>query len=152
MKKLRLKKISYLRVLVAAIVFAVVSYIVHFVGALIEMPYYLIEEYFPVWSKVMMPAAGPPPMSFHVYSILFGFVSALMFVLVYAFIKQGIPSRSRMSRGMVYGVLVFMLASIPSFLSMYLLINLPLMLLVSWTIQGLVIFLLGGIITAYIVK
>lgn len=147
-----MKKISCLRVLIAAIVYTIVAQIIHTIGAFFEMSYYIIPEYFPVWSKVMMPAAGPPPMSFYVYSLSFGFVSALMFALVYAFVKQGLPDKSRASRGLIFGVLVFMVAGIPSFLTTYLLINLPLMLLVSWAVQSLVIYLIMGVVTAYIIK
>lgn len=147
-----MRKISYWRVIVAAIVYTIVAQIIHTIGAFLEMGYYYIEEYFPVWSKIMMPTAGPPPMSFYVYSISFAFVSGLMFALVYAFIKHGLPNKSIVNRGLIYGVLVFMVAGIPCLLAMYLLINLPLMLLVSWAVQDLVIYLLMGVITAYIVR
>ena len=68
------------RIFVAGIVFAVISVIIHNLGALVDMPVYQNPAYFNLWSKLMMSNAGPPPISF----MLLSFVSNLVFGLIFA--------------------------------------------------------------------
>ena len=99
----------------------------------------------------MMPAAGPPPLSFMLYSLLFSFIAGVLFSLVYATIKTGVPASNNTKKGLFYGLLVFLVAGVPGALSMYLLINLPSMLIVFWTLENFVIYLVNGLITAKII-
>jgi len=98
----------------------------------------------------MMPAAGPPPVSFTMYSIAFGLIGGILISLVYGVIKGGIPGNTLAKKGLVYGLLLFLVAGIPGSLAMFLLINLPVMLILLWAIEGLIIYLLGGMIIAKI--
>ena len=146
-----MKKISVNRILLTGLVFAIVAQILNTVGAFLTMSYYLIPQYFPVWSRLMMPTAGPPPMSFYFLSLLFGFVAGTLFALVYTLIKGSLP-KPLWLRGIYYGLLVFLVGGIPGYLSMMLLINLPFGLIAFWAFEGLVIYLINGIITAAINK
>ncbi len=98
----------------------------------------------------MMPTAGPPPASFYLYSILFSIIAGILFAFVYVVIREGIPGKSILEKGLTYGLLVFFVGGIPGYLATYLLINLPTMLIFYWSIEGLVIDLLGGVIIAWI--
>lgn len=140
------------RVFISGILFAVIGQIVHTLGAFAGMKYYLIPDYFPVWSKVMMPAAGPPPASFYAYSILFGLIVGMLFALVYSVIRNSVPGLTTAKKGIVYGLLVFLIAGFPTSLSLYLLINLPTALIVMWAAEGLIVNLLGGIVIAWLNK
>jgi len=131
--------------ILAAIVFAIIAQIVYFIGAIIDMPYYLMQDYFSVWSKVMMPAAGPPPMTFFAFSIAFNFIAGLIFAGVYERIKS-------LLKGIQFGLALFLVSTVPGMFSTYLTINLPAMLIASWAVQGLVIFLLMGIAFEKILK
>lgn len=146
------KKTNYIGILIAAIIYVVIAEIVHVADTFLTMNFYLMPQYFSVWSKVMMPNAGPPPMSFYVYSILFAFITGLIFAYIYNLIKNSVPGKKELQKGICYGIILFLINGIPGFLSLYLLINLPFVLIVSWMIENFVIFLIGGIVIAYLVK
>ena len=145
-------KIGVWKVLLAGFVFMIISQIVHTIGSFLTMDYYTNPEYFSVWSKVMMPTAGPPPASFYYYSIMFVFINGVLLSLVYAYIKEGIPFKAWYKKGLMYGIILFLVEGISGTLGLYLLVNLPLMLLVHWAIQSLIIELLGGIAIAWFNK
>ncbi|MGB9719314.1 MAG: hypothetical protein ACPL06_01825 [Candidatus Anstonellales archaeon] len=146
-----LKNVPWTKVFIAAILFMVVGKIIYTLEAFFTMNYYLDANYFAVWSKVMMPTVGPPPPSFHFYTVLFGFITGFLFAMVYAMVRKAIPYEGMM-KGATYGVLVFLVAGIPGALSTYLLINLPTGLIVWWMFSRLLVDLIGGALTAKIVR
>lgn len=106
--------------------------------------------YFHVWSKLMMPAEGPPPMSFFYYSVIFGIITGILIACVYAIVR-GVPGGG-IKRGLVYGFLMFLVTGVPSSLSLYLLVNLPSALIVYWGFENLVTYLLGGAVFGRLIK
>jgi len=48
--------------------------------------------------------------------------------------------------------MIFLIAGIPSILSMYLLINLPRGLLATWTITTLILYLIGDVLATKLMK
>ena len=146
-----------LKLLFAAILFTVISEVIHTAESFFTMSFYLDSNYFAVWSKIMMPTAGPPPTSFYVYSIVFTFISDLIFAFIFSKVKDVkvesvIKANVWWKNGTRYGIAVWLLASIPWTLTTYLLINLPSMLLVYWAISGLLVYILAGIAMAKILK
>ena len=141
-----------LKIIGAAICFEIIAQIVRTVGAILEMSYYTDPNYFSVWSKVMMPAAGPPPPSFYVYSIVFGLIGALIYGWLYDVLKGSVPGKGIWDKGLWYGAILFLIGGLPGALATYLIINLPLMLIVYWAIENLIIDLIGGIVIEAIVK
>ncbi|HUW68331.1 MAG TPA: hypothetical protein VMW20_09890 [Candidatus Nanoarchaeia archaeon] len=95
----------------------------------------------------MMPAMGPPPMSFYIISMLSAFVFALIFVSVYDIFETSVPGKTWKKKGMYYGLIVFLLTG-QSYVTMSYLINLPGMLLLEWAFEGLILSLLAGLVTA----
>jgi len=152
MKKINLFKWKFWKVLASAIIFAAISYIVRLAEAMMTMDFYIDPNYFAVWSKLMMPAAGPPPAEFAYASIGFALVTGLILAYVYTIVKTIVPAKHFIRRGLQYGFVIFLVAGIPTGLTMYLLINLPGMLLLYWTISSLIIYLLGGIVFAKLLK
>jgi len=153
---------SWARIIVAGILFVIVSQIIHSVEAYATLDFYMDPTYCQVeaetgnvgvcvWSKIMMPTAGPPPNEFYYYSIVFGVITGIIYAVVYAMIKKSVLGKTIVKQGIYFGFFLFLLG-IPHFLSMYLLINLSTMLLVYWTISGLIVNLIGGVVIAYIVK
>jgi len=138
-------KVNWRTTIIAAVVFTAIAQIVHSLGAFIGMDYYLKEAFFPVWSKLMMPTAGPPPLSFTLYSLLFGFISALIYAYIYNWVKGCLRGKSWVEKGLCFGLGLFFVGHVPGYLSMILLINLPLGLICLWAIEGLLISLIGGI-------
>jgi len=145
-------KINLPMLIAVAVLYAIVGEMIMTLGAMADMNYYLDANYFPVWSKIMMPAAGPPPATFMYTGIVFQLVTGFLFALVYNVIKGAVPGKGWKNNGLMYGFLVFLVAGIPTTLMLILLINLPLGLLLSWMLQSLVVYLLMGLVTAKIVK
>lgn len=132
-----------------SIIFGIISFIVHTIGAIAEMPYYLEEAYFPVWSSLMMPGPGTPGAEFFIASLIFSIIGGFLFGLVYALLKSGIPGKRK---GLTYGFLIFLVASIPAAMSIFLIINIPSALIFSWTIEALIIFLICGWIAEKVIR
>ena len=145
-------KISFKKVLVAGVLFAIIAQIIHTLFAFGAMGFYTDQKYFSVWSKLMMPTAGPPPASFMAYSLAFGIIGGILIALGYSVLKKGVPGKTRAMKGLVYGLLVFLVGALPGYLAIILLINLPLMLVFLWAIESLIIDLFGGMIIAWINK
>jgi len=142
-----------MKIILAAIAYVVIGKIVNTLSAMLTMSYYMDPNYFAVWSKIMMPGPGPPPAEFTYYGIAFAFISGLIFSYIYTKVSSVIKGKGWMQKGLKYGFGVFLIAGIPMFLSMYLLINLPLGLLVDWMIvDGLIVYLLCGIAVSKIMK
>ncbi|HLD38806.1 MAG TPA: hypothetical protein VJB05_00660 [archaeon] len=138
-------------VVAAGIVYAVISMVVNTLWAFIDMPYYLMQEYFAVWSKLMMPTAGPPGVEFYVASFVFTLVAGLIFAGVYSRVKASIRGKG-VRKGLRFGFGMFLISVIPGMFSLFLLINLPTALIISWTVSGLVTSLLGGIVIEKFVR
>lgn len=135
-------------VLLSAAILTAIAQAVHTAGSIATMGYYLDPQYFSVWSKAMMPAAGPPPPEFFYLSLALAFVTSIVFVYAYVLLKKSIPGKGWASRGVNYGILLFLMSSVPSAFSMLLLINLPPLLVFGWVVEGLVISLAGGLVAA----
>ncbi len=144
-------EISFWRILLAAILFAVIAYIIHSIGAIVGMPFYTDPQYNGVWSNLMMPVAGPPPAEFAYTSFVFSLITGVMFALVYSVIGRCMVGKTIVVKGIFYGFLIFLVAGIPGALSLYLLINLPQTLIALWAFENLVVYLLGGITIAWVI-
>lgn len=140
------------KIIISGIVFAIVAQLIHSTSAFLFMDYYLDEAYFSVWSKIMMPGEGAPPAEFYYYSIGFGFVTGVLYAFVYNLIKSSITAEGVLKKGLSYSLVLYLIGGIPGYLSMYLLINLPSMLLFWWSVEGLVVAILGGIVIAWVNK
>jgi len=140
------------RIFLAGVICMVISFIINNISALLTMDFYKNPAYFQVWSKIMMPTAGPPPWYFMFYALGFSLMGGIFIALVYYFVKGAFKQKSAVKRGLLYGFLMFLVAGIPPMLSMILLINLPLMLVISWIIISGVIFLLDGMVVAKLIK
>lgn len=144
--------LNHIRLITIGILYAILAQIVHTIGAILSMGYYKMPEYFPIWSKIMMPTAGTPPPAFVIYSLLFGLITGMILVIIYDLIKGVLPGKTLVKKGILYGYVLFLVSAIPSTMSMYLLINLPGPLILLWTVESAIIYLIGGIIIAKMVK
>ena len=101
----------------------------------------------------MMPTEGPPGTNFFVLSAVFNFITGLIFSLVYLAVNKGLKPKQATKKGVLYGVLFFCVAGIPTTLSLILLINLPLTLLLVWALESFIIYLIaGGIVSKFLTK
>ena len=140
------------KIILAAIVFMIVAQVIHTIESMLTMNYYTDPAYATVWSKIMMPTAGPPPTEFYYYSLTFIFITGLFFTVVYTVFEKSVPGNTFVKKGLMYGLLMWLVGGLSGSLAMVLLINLPIDLIAYWTVSGLIIDLLAGIAIAKIVS
>lgn len=126
--------------LLAAVGYTLLGQIIHILGAVLSMDYYTDPAYFQIWSKLMMPTAGPPPMEFTLVSLFVGFIMAVLIVYIYEMVKKSLPVKSKI---ISYATILFSLGSLPGIMMTLLILNVPLGLGIEWLVEGLVINLLG---------
>lgn len=74
----------------------------------------------------------------------------LLFVWVYALIKNGVPGKNKYTKGLLYGLLVVLVGLVPGMIMTYTYMTVATTVVVYWTIWGLVVSPLKGLITAAI--
>lgn len=74
----------------------------------------------------------------------------LLFVIVYALLKKGIPGKNKISKGLIYGLLVWSVGMVPGMLSTALYMTVSKVVVLYWTIWGLIVTPLKGLITSAI--
>ncbi len=127
----------------SAFVYVIAAQVVHTAGAAAMMGYYADPAYFPLWSRFMMSAAGPPGPEFFALSILFSLASGIIAAWCYSLIKGSIPGEGT-RKGLNFGLLLFLVAGVPYTLTTYLLLAVPPLLLFSWTLETLLIYAVCG--------
>lgn len=78
------------------------------------------------------------------------FIVDLIFVFIYTLIEKNIPTQNNYIKGIVYGLIVCGVGLIPSIVSTYLYMNVATGVVIYWTIMGIIINPVKGIITAMI--
>jgi len=148
----RMVKRNYGLVILAAVLFVLVSLVVHMAGAMLMLDFYTDPQFFPVWSPLMMPSggSGAPPASFVVYSLIFSFVVGMALAAVFLEIRHSLDNASVLRTGTHFGVLMFLMSVVPATLALLLLINIPALLVVEWAFESLVIYFAAGIAFARI--
>ena len=133
-----ISKISWRKALTVGFIYTVVATLIHQIEAFINLKYYMMPEYFGLWSKTMMPSAGPPPMDFFIKSTVFTFTTGLSLSLVYYYIRDYLP-KNFWERVFLYADLLVGLQFLFFTLPVYLLFNVPVGLLISWFISSFII-------------
>lgn len=146
-----LREISIKKLLLTSVIFTVVAFILHQIEAILMMKYYVDPQYFGVWSKVMMPSAGPPPPSFMITSLIFSFVTGVSVTLIYYYLKGHLPKEER-KRILYFADLMAATSFLFSTLPMYLMFNVPVALLISWFISNFIILTIGSFVMVKIIK
>jgi len=139
-------------VIFSTLIFMLIAQTIHIMGSVIFQKYYVSSDYYYIWSKIMMPHPGPPPKIFYILSFTFNFVTGALLSIGYRIIRSGIPGTGLLNKGLIYGLIIFIIGVIPGYLALILLINLPIALIVGWVVENLIIDLLGGIAIARINK
>lgn len=146
-----IKEISWKKVLQVSVIYTIIAFIVRQVEAVLTMQYYTDPNYFGVWSKLMMPAAGPPPADFMITSLVFTIVSGISLALIYYYVRRHLPE-NKTQRIFYFADLMVATSFIFFTLPVYLMFNVPLGLLVSWFITSFVILLAYSYLLVKIIK
>lgn len=144
-------KISLKKLLLSGLIFTVISFIIRQIEAVLTLKYYMMPEYFGLWSKVMMPTAGPPPVSFMITSIVFTFVTGLSITAIYYYIKDHLP-KGELKRTFYFADLMVGTSFVFFTLPVYLLFNVPLGLLIIWFITTFITLTAGSWVIVKIIK
>lgn len=145
------KKFQWKKFILLAIIYSVIANILWTASSFLTMPYYTDPKYFGVWSKIMMPQAGPPPGSFFGWTLLFSFLAGLMIALLYNLIKGNLD-QSFWLKVFEFSKIVLGLLLVFSYLPMFLMFNLPLALIIFWFITEIVVVLVNSIIIVKVLK
>jgi hypothetical protein len=146
-----IKEVSIKKILLVGVIFTVISFIIRQIEAILTLKYYMMPQYFGVWSKLMMPTAGPPPASFMITSLIFTFVTGVSIALIYYYLRNHLPPVGFKRAFYFADILVgtsFVFFTLPT----YLMFNVPVGLLVWWFITTFVILTAGSWVIVKIVK
>ncbi len=91
-------------------------------------------------------AMDAPPAAYYPASLALNIVLAL----VYALLVKGIPGKNKLIKGLVFGLCVWAVGTLPAMLGTYLFMTVALTVVIYWTIAGLVFTPLMGLIIAAI--
>lgn len=95
-----------------------------------------------IWKNV----DAAPGMMFYVGSLVLN----ILLVYVYALINKGIPGKNKITKGVVFGLCVFVTGILPGMFATYVFMNIAATVIVYWTILGLIQTPVEGIIIAAI--
>lgn len=124
-------KINWLKVFLTGVIYTVISMVMQQIGVLFTMKYYTDPQYSGVWSKLMMPKAGPPPPEFMITSLIMTLASGMSIALIYYYLKDILPKNTK-NRIFLFADLLIATYFIFFTLPVYLLFNVPMGLNVSW--------------------
>lgn len=141
-------KIHWGKVLCIGLLYTILSTVVRQVELVWTMKYYLMPQYFGVWSKLMMPTAGPPPAEFMTTSLIMTFISGMAIVIIYYYLAEYLP-KSFWKRAMFFADILVSTSFIFFTLPAYLLFNVPAALLVYWFVSTFIVLFATSI---FIVK
>lgn len=145
------KKIRWGKVLVAGFLFLIIATVIRQIEAILTMRYYLIPEYFGVWSRAMMPKAGPPPTSFYLTSWVFSFITGVVLAGFYDLAKDFL-GKTCCNKTCGFTCIMVALSLVFFSLPAYLLFNLPLVLLMSWFISSVIVFYLVAVVFGKVLR
>lgn len=130
------------KVLIATIVVSVFNFIVGALtcGGLFSWVYKV--EPVNVW-KPMTNAILP-------YMIAEILIVNLLFVVVYALIQKGVPGKNKFTKGLIYGLLVWLVGLVPGMLATAIYMTVSKVVILYWTVWGLIVSPLKGIIASAI--
>ncbi|MFH1877550.1 MAG: hypothetical protein ABH883_01925 [Candidatus Omnitrophota bacterium] len=96
--------------------------------------------------SVWKPMEGAPGMGFFAGS----FLLCIVLVLAYAVIEKGIPGKGKPAKGAVFGLLVWAVGMLPGMFATYFFMTVNPVVIVYWTILGLIQTPLKGVIISLI--
>ncbi|MFC1514891.1 hypothetical protein ACFL5X_03220 [Candidatus Omnitrophota bacterium] len=93
-----------------------------------------------VWKSI----DGPPGAMMYIGSLILN----ILLVTVYVFIRKGIPGRTRIAKGIVFGLCVWVVGTLPGMFATYYFMTVATTVVVYWTILALIQTPLKGLIIA----
>ncbi len=144
-------RIQWGKVLLIGLIYTVISMVVRQLEVLWTMKYYTQPEFFGVWSKRMMPTAGPPPFEFMVTSMILTFAIGMALTIIYYYLKDYLP-KGFWHRATFFADVLVSTSFIFFTLPVYLLFNVPVALLGWWFVSTFIVLFATSIVIVKIIK
>lgn len=138
-------RIHWGKVLLVGLLYTIIATVVRQLEVIWTMKYYTQPQYFGVWSKLMMPTAGPPPLEFMVTSMILTFASGMGLAIIYYYLKDYLP-KGFWHRATFFADVLVSTSFIFFTLPVYLLFNVPVALLGWWFVSTFVVLFLASIL------
>lgn len=145
------KNIRWKKVLIAGLIYLIIANIIRQIEAVLTLSYYKMPDYFGVWSNLMMPKAGPPPLKFFLISILFSLIGGITAAVIYEILKENLE-KNYWKRLFNFTFAVSWVYLVFFILPVYLLFNVPFGLLVFWFLSSILILFLSTMAFVRILK
>ncbi len=145
------RKINVGKLLLVAGIYTVVATILRQIEAVLTMNFYLLPEHFGVWSKIMMPNIGPPPVEFFLSSAVITFATGLSITIIYYYMRDILPKNPK-TRTFYFADIMIGTSFVFFTLPVFLLFDVPWQLLVSWFVTTFIILLIGSYSIVKIIK
>lgn len=97
-------------------------------------------------TNIWKPMDGPPGLTFYIGSFLLNIVLAA----VYALLRNGIPGKNKLTKGIIFGLCVWAVGMLPGMFATYYFMTIAAGVVIYWTILGLVEMPIKGLIIAAI--
>ncbi len=137
------------KIALCGLAYAFIGQIIHFVGAMLSMNYYTDPAYAGLWSKVMMPSASAGPgLDFFALALLFGFITGCIFAYAYSSWMVCVAGGNVLEKGLNFGFLLFLVAGVTGYLTLFLLLAVPAQLLAYWAVEGFATSIAAGLVIA----
>jgi len=146
-----LTNIRWGKVILAGLIYFIIALIARQVDIIFTVNYFKMPAYFGVWSKLLMPGTGPPPLKFYIVSILFSLLAGLTIAFVFEIIKEKLAV-GYWKKVFEFTCLTILLNIVSFSLPVYLLFNVPIGLLLSWLVTNIVVIFLSTLAFAKILK
>jgi hypothetical protein len=129
------------KIIIAAIVVSIFNAIVSAVtcGGIFNWVYKL--EPVNVWKPMEAPGV-----TYYIGAVLLN----LLFVVIYAMLRKGLPGKNRLVKGLIFGLCVWAVGILPGMFATYIFMTVAPTVIVYWTRMGLIQDPLRGLITAAI--
>jgi hypothetical protein len=139
-----LRHLNWKKIIFVGLLYTIFATIIRQIEVLLTIQYYLLPEYYGVWSKWMMPIGSPPSSTFIILSLILTFYPGISLALIYCYVKDLLPKKF-WNRVFFFADLMISASFIFFTLPAWLLFNLPWQLLVSWFISGFLILVLTSL-------
>lgn len=80
------------------------------------------------------------------------FLLDIVLVYVYSLLKSAVPGKTKVVKGIVFGVIVWAVGMLPGMLSTYFFMTVATQVVIYWTISGVIVSILKGIVMASIIE
>jgi hypothetical protein len=146
-----ISRIHWGKVFLIALLYTIIATVIRQAEIIWTMKYYTMPQYFGVWSKLMMPTAGPPPFEFMVTSMILTFASGMSIAIIYYYLREYLPKGFWRRSTFFCDVLIsasFIFFTLPVFL----LFNVPAALLGYWFISTFIVLLATSVLIVKVVR